>query len=244
MSKSPLCRLFIGSSSEGLEVARALQVELLDDFDVQFWKQGMFEPGGYALDSLIEEAKRCDFAVLVATPDDIRESRRESAEVPRDNVILEFGLFVGVLGRIRTLVLATSKGVAMPSDMFGLTQLSYHDQSNPRAAVAKAVYELREHMVKYGRRPASERAIPTSGSGALQAELDKLIHDATSQGWSAKNTITTLRLTSPKGRTFTLTKTKPETTREQLRPFVAKLRSGGLRVSDALRRPPEESPFA
>ncbi|WP_430623112.1 TIR domain-containing protein [Brachybacterium equifaecis] len=36
------------------------------------WGQGVFERGGYTLDSLIAEAHKCDFAVLVATPDDIR----------------------------------------------------------------------------------------------------------------------------------------------------------------------------
>lgn len=66
---SPVPRLFLGSSSEGRQVARNLQSELESSALVEVirWDQNVFEPGGYALDSLIAVTSEVDFAVLVAT---------------------------------------------------------------------------------------------------------------------------------------------------------------------------------
>jgi len=244
MPESSRCHVFIGSSSEGKSVARALQAELLADCEVVLWDQGVFEPGFYTLESLIKTAHRSDFAVLVATPDDMRESRGQTAAVPRDNVILEFGLFAGVLGRERTYVLATD-GALLPTDTLGLTRLTYHQQQNPRAAVALAATEVRESIGRLRQR-AIQPPHPNGAAGdsALAEELAKLAENAVAQGWTIRDTKTTLRLISPKGKTFALPKSTHAATRDALRPFVARLRAGGLRVNDALRRTPSESPFS
>lgn len=226
-----------------METARALQQELLSDCEPVLWGQGVFEPGGYTLDSLIREARRCDFAVLIATGDDIRESRGEQGFVPRDNVILEFGLFAGVLGRERTYVLATP-GVGLPTDILGLTRLAYHDKSNLHVAVTQAAAQVRRQIRDLGKHSGYARPTQASSETAvLDDELTELAKDARAQGWTVKNTRTALRLKSPKGRTHTLSKSTAERTRAALRPFVARLRAGGLRVSGPLRRAPEESLF-
>lgn len=239
------CRVFIGSSSEGKEVASALHVELLSSCEVSLWSQGVFEPGGYTLDSLIDEAHSCDFAVLVATPDDTRESRGQTAGVPRDNVILEFGLFAGVLGRSRTYVLATD-GVLLPTDTLGLTRLAYHTQQNKRSAVAEAVTQVRDRISSQGRRIVTKKPLrdQASEAEALRSELKKLAENASTQGWKVKDSTTALRLTSPKSKTYTLRKSTPESTREELRLFAAKVRAGGLRISSALRFSPSQSPYS
>ncbi len=238
------CRVFIGSSSEGKEVARALQYELLPDCEVVLWDQGVFEPGQYTLDALIEEAHRCDFAVLVATPDDTRESRGQTGVVPRDNVILEFGLFAGVLGRERTYVLAAG-GVSLPTDTLGLTRLAFHEQTNPRVAVSEAAGQVRVSLRVKGRRTTRGKLpMDSGGEPPLEAELGRLKENALAQGWGVLDSKTALRVISPKRKTHTLTKSTPERTRENLRPFVARLRADGLRVSSALRRTPAESPFS
>lgn len=246
MSGSSRCQVFIGSSSEGKLVAEALQAQLLAHCEVVLWDQGVFVPGRYTLENLIGIAHRSDFAVLVATPDDMRESRGLTTAVPRDNVILEFGLFAGVLGRERTLVLATD-GALLPSDTLGLTRLTYHAQQNLRSAVSVAANEVLQLMDQLKMRES--RSPSGAGNGdvsntALVAEIAKLTENAVAQGWKVKNTPTTLRLVSPKGRTFTLSKSTQAATRNALRGFVARLRAGGLRVNDALRRPPAESPFS
>ncbi|MFC7406398.1 nucleotide-binding protein [Georgenia alba] len=236
-------RLFIGSSSEGRDVARSLQAELGGACDVVRWDQGVFEPGGYTLDSLIDTAAKVDFAVLVATPDDTTVSRAEERPSPRDNIVLEFGLFAGALGRDRTYLLATGD-LKLPTDVLGLTRLPYHHQSNTRAAVSAAAVLIEERMDRL--RPLRRRSGASEGSphASLDQELDLLIANAVSQGWTVRtNSPTTLRLQPPRGRTHTLTKSRPETTRAELRRFAAEVRSAGLRVNNSIRRPVDESPF-
>lgn len=246
MPDSDRPKLFIGSSSEGRLVALALQAELQAQLpgkcEVVVWHQGVFEPGSTTLESLIEIGRWSDFAVLVATPDDMRESRGESVAVPRDNVILEFGLFAGVLGRDRALVLPVD-GVRLPTDTLGLTTLAYHQQVNLQAGVAAAAGQVRKKIEELrGRERVPVSTVP--GGSALEAELAMLARNAASQGWQFRDSLTTLRLTSPKRKVFTLSKRTAAATREDLRPFVARLRAAGLRVNHALRNAPDQSPLS
>ncbi len=57
------------------------------------------------------------------------------------------------------------------------------------------------------------------------------------------DTATTLRLLTPRGKSYTLPKSKPKATRVELRRFVKELRAAGLRVNHSIRRPVDESPF-
>ncbi len=63
-------KLFIGSSREGLEVVRAIEVQLEDDAELTVWKDGVFGLGRGTLESLVVALDEFDFAVLVLTPDD------------------------------------------------------------------------------------------------------------------------------------------------------------------------------
>ncbi len=57
--------MFIGSSTEGLDVAKALQLALDRTADVELWTQGVFDLSFSYLESLIKEVGRVDFAALV-----------------------------------------------------------------------------------------------------------------------------------------------------------------------------------
>lgn len=242
--------LFIGSSKEGLPVARHLQAELADlgVCEVERWDQDVFEPSRYALESLLDVAQRVDFAVLVASPDDVTETRGHTEASVRDNIVLEFGLFAGALGRKRTYLLATGEA-RLPTDTLGLTRLPYHPQSggNYRAAVNAAVLKIEQQVERHGRRTRVQRSPGHTGSeqAALDREIDRLCANAKSQGWTVKtNSATTLRLVPPNRKgAMTLTKSTPTTTRTELRRFAARLRAAGLRVNCAVRRPVEESPY-
>jgi predicted nucleotide-binding protein len=63
--------MFIGSSTEGLEVARLLQAELEHDVDGTVWSQGVFGLSQSGLEALEAKARTFDFAALVLTPDDL-----------------------------------------------------------------------------------------------------------------------------------------------------------------------------
>ncbi|WP_432565040.1 nucleotide-binding protein [Kineococcus sp. SYSU DK003] len=249
MAATPPARLFIGSSSEGSDVARHLQ-EVLEGrqvCEVDVWDTSVFEPSGYALDSLLVVAARTDFAVLVASPDDETTSRGDTAPSVRDNIVLEFGLFLGALGRQRTYLLATGP-VKLPTDVFGLTRLPYRARSdgNLSAALNAAALQIAQQVRTLGRRDVNgPSAVDTrTGSEPLEAEITRLRTNAEAQGWTVKtDSATTLRLLSPRGKYHTLTKSKPESTRADLRRFAAELRADGLRVNHAIRRPVEESPY-
>lgn len=247
---NPPVRLFVGSSSEGREVAHHLQAVLegRSVCEVEVWDQGVFEPSGYALDSLLDVAARSDFAVLVASPDDVTVSRGDSAASVRDNIVLEFGLFTGALGRQRTYLLATG-AAKLPTDVLGLTRLPYRPRSdgNLSAAVNDAALQITRQVKERGhrQRAAAESRGEDAQQAALAREIDQLCANAKAQGWSVKtDSPTTLRLVPPNRKgAHTLTKSTPVATRANLRHFAAELRAAGVRVNSAVRRPAEESPF-
>ncbi len=114
--------LFIGSSSEGLPVAEALQICLDSSFEVEIWSQGTFGLSQGNIYALINAGKRFEFAVLVLTPDDIITTKSTTGSSPRDNVILEIGFFLGVLGLERTfIVYDRTADLKLPSDLAGVT---------------------------------------------------------------------------------------------------------------------------
>jgi predicted nucleotide-binding protein len=101
---SQLPAVFIGSSTEGLDVAREIELQLQRDAVTTIWKDGVFGPTSGFLESLMNVLEQFDFAVMVLSPDDLIESRNQSSSSPRDNVIFELGLFMGRLGRSRVFI--------------------------------------------------------------------------------------------------------------------------------------------
>ena len=79
--------LFVGSSTEGLRIAKALQVLLDHACEVTIWSQGVFGLGQGTLESLVLALDEYDFAVLVLTADDLVTSRDALSAAPRDNVL-------------------------------------------------------------------------------------------------------------------------------------------------------------
>jgi CAP12/Pycsar effector protein, TIR domain len=140
--------LFIGSSSEGLEFARAVRSVLKSDAEITIWNEGFFALGNTFIETLVNALPRFDFAVLVLTPDDLVTSRSVEAFGPRDNVLFELGLFTGRLGRSRTFILhQASAALKMPSDLAGVTTAVYEwprDDRNRLAAVGSACDSIRQ----------------------------------------------------------------------------------------------------
>ena len=141
-------RLFIGSSSEGLATAEYLKQSLETDFDCVIWNDGqVFGLNVSYLDSLLKAGSMFDFGILVATKDDKTTSRDEGFDSPRDNVVFEFGLFMGRLGKFRTLILL-EKGAKLPSDMSGIHVSEYSsDAAGPdQVSMNKQIEILRTHI--------------------------------------------------------------------------------------------------
>ncbi|MDV2981597.1 UNVERIFIED_CONTAM: nucleotide-binding protein [Actinomycetes bacterium ARC8] len=153
-------RVFIGSSSEGLEVARALQVLLDRSCEAEIWSQGLFEPGGFTLSSLIKAANRFDFAILVVSPDDMTTSRGAVKSTTRDNVVFELGLFMGAIGPDRTFMVYDRKTPPdLPTDLAGVTPASFeqHSSGNLMAALGAASTLIERNIREIGRLPEMMR---------------------------------------------------------------------------------------
>jgi predicted nucleotide-binding protein len=116
--------LFVGSSSEGLRIAKAIQVCLDPVCEVELWTQGTFGLTRGTLESLVLALSRFDFAILVLTADDMTTSRGIERASARDNVLLELGLFIGSLGRDRTFMVcnAADPPELLSIDMFSFTR--------------------------------------------------------------------------------------------------------------------------
>jgi Predicted nucleotide-binding protein containing TIR-like domain len=133
--------LFIGSSTKGLKIAKALQENLETDLDVEIWNQGAFALGDFNLESLINAGKKHQFAVLVLTPDDLIILDESALASPRDNVVFEMGFFLGVLGRKQAFIVHENGLVLkLPSDIDGLTRVTYtlNQQGNLTSALSSA----------------------------------------------------------------------------------------------------------
>ena len=139
--------VFIGSSSEGLDFARAVRDNLDKDAETSLWDEEFFTLGFAYIESLVNALPRFDFAVLVLTPDDLVNSRNDESLGPRDNVIFELGLFMGGLGRSRTFIVHQAESeLKMPSDLLGVSTATYRwprIDNNHVAAVGPACNSIR-----------------------------------------------------------------------------------------------------
>ncbi|NNM84189.1 MAG: cyclic nucleotide-binding domain-containing protein [Phycisphaerales bacterium] len=146
--------VFIGSSTEGLDVAEGVRSFFSRRECVpKLWSEGVFECSQTTIESLTGLARECDFAILVLTADDMTVSRRRERPAPRDNIVFELGLFMGAIGRDRTYVLAQDNpALRVPSDLLGVTRLHFSRDSKrkSRASMRRAMHALWAKIVKHG----------------------------------------------------------------------------------------------
>ncbi|HEY5883905.1 MAG TPA: nucleotide-binding protein, partial [Pyrinomonadaceae bacterium] len=136
-------RVFIASSTESSEVARALQLELDSWTETTIWSQGVVAPSSTILDDLIRAANNYDFGIFVFSHDDIVRIRSEEFWIARDNIVFELGLFIGEIGKERTFLVLprNQEKFHLPSDLAGFTPVTYEAQradQNLRAALGPA----------------------------------------------------------------------------------------------------------
>lgn len=159
-------RLFVGSATESLEVAYAVEEELEHDAEVTVWTQGLFELSKTVVEGLLAELKTADFGLFIFTPDDVVKIRGTEQSAVRDNVLFELGLFVGRLGRERSFILLPkgTRNFHLPSDLAGLLPAIYEpnrSDGNLRAAVGPACNKIRK-AIKQAGPPFEHRVIQTA----------------------------------------------------------------------------------
>ena len=133
-------RIFIGSSSEGLEIAEYIKSQLCKKYDCYLWTDDIFKFNESFLDTLLKEASLFDFGILIATKDDFSTIRDKSFDTPRDNVIFELGLFLGRLGSSRAFVIQEN-GAKLPTDLMGITVPRF-EKASPISNSISLNYEI------------------------------------------------------------------------------------------------------
>jgi predicted nucleotide-binding protein len=181
----PVPRLFIGSSGEALSFARKLANSLKPAVDAVVWPD-IFKPADFTLEALSREVERADFALLLFTPVDALRMRKKALNAVRDNVVLEFGLFAGRLGRSATFYLIPKPvgKLRIPTDLSGLTAFTYDSgafRRDPNKLIRRVAIDIKEHV----------RDVAL-GSGALSfsGEWQQTWHFIGSTNFKSKNTST------------------------------------------------------
>ncbi|MEO1393988.1 MAG: TIR domain-containing protein [Cyanobacteria bacterium J06634_5] len=124
-------RLYVASSSEARQrgiVPKLVKLLGIENFDVRPWYR-QFPNGAFALDVLIGLPETVDAALFIFGKDDTREFRGTTGYTTRDNVILEYGIFISELGRKRVWILK-EEGVELPFDLSGLTVSTFDSTSD------------------------------------------------------------------------------------------------------------------
>jgi predicted nucleotide-binding protein with TIR-like domain len=171
--------VFIGSSSEGRPIAEAVFTHLSDDAMPKIWTHQIFLPGRYPLEALEGELRTSNFAVLVASPDDELVKRGVAAPAMRDNILLEFGLFSGVLGRKRTFFLCPSDPqISLPSDLLGIIYATY-DAERVAGGVAERAAAVQNACL------GIKEVIREEWAAILHSKEERLLRLQNSQGRQA-----------------------------------------------------------
>lgn len=157
-------RIFIGSSVEGLPIAELIKANLQYKADAFLWNDpGVFGTGSVTIDSLIQAAKRFEFAIFVMSPDDKTFMRDAEYPTPRDNLIFEMGLFAGCNGKDHVfMVTPLDEKVELPNDLAGITSAKYAKVSIPdmpeyNVSAATTEIMLAINQVKASRTSPSSR---------------------------------------------------------------------------------------
>jgi hypothetical protein len=131
--------VFVASSSEGLAIANAVCLQLELETEPTLWSRDVFLPSDYPLERLEDQLSRYSFAVLVASPDDALIKRGKLYPAMRDNLLLEFGLFAGALGRKHAFFICPSAPkIELPSDLLGVITATYNSSRIPNKIAGSA----------------------------------------------------------------------------------------------------------
>ena len=170
-------RVFIGSSTAALEVARNVQAHLEVVADVTVWRD---LPGEKTLSKTIIEAilsiiTEYDFAVMIFAADDEINRGGDPVFVPRDNVVFELGLFVAHLGRERTFIIReTGVELKVASDLNGVLTANYDGRTNNlRSVLNTPCLQIRDVIKALGPKQAKTKI---SSDDPVKHQFEELLN--------------------------------------------------------------------
>lgn len=125
-----LPKIFIASSSvaKAKDAAESLSNQLNPIASVDCWfDPSIFRNGEFTLGELLRVAKSYDMGIFIFNDDDSIEINGKKMVATRDNVILEYGMFVSSLAPKYCFIIIDSNitNFRLPTDILGLTYLEY-----------------------------------------------------------------------------------------------------------------------
>jgi hypothetical protein len=135
-------KIFIGSSTEGLDIAYAVQENLQNDGEITVWTQGVFQLSTPIITSLLKQLNNFDFAIFVFSMEDMVKMRGTELSTVRDNVIFETGLFAGRLGieRVYFIKPGGQQEMRLPTDLLGVVAGEYDNRIDNNFVAATGVF--------------------------------------------------------------------------------------------------------
>jgi hypothetical protein len=138
--------LFLASSKESLSIAEAVKTWFeAKNIEVTIWSEDVFKVNRSYLETLLNRSMFYDYLVAIFSSDDEALIREEYQVVTRDNVIFEFGLFLGRLGINRTFMLLED-GVSLFSDWDGIKPAKFKRRDNMVSAVGVGCQQIMQEM--------------------------------------------------------------------------------------------------
>ncbi len=185
--------VFIGSSHESLAVVDAIAKGLREVAQVFPWnKPKLFGAGEFILSSLLQQAQKFDFAIMVFGPDDVLLKGKQKIVAPRDNVVFELGLFMSQIEERRALALVPripNGGIKILSDLGGLKTLDYEppetkEERELNWVLRQPLQEIRQRIRELGARP-EPLAVVRQGPkdvATVGSEINRLFETAWEEG--------------------------------------------------------------
>lgn len=144
-------KIFIGSSTEATktQIFDQLPSWLEQDHHKPIcWNAPhVFIAGEILFSKLIELAHTVDAALFVFADDDEVVHRSEKKYQPRDNVLIEYGIFSGVLG-VNKVAIIKRQAIKLAVDLGGITCIDYSEES---------IYTTREKLKNWLTKISSEQ---------------------------------------------------------------------------------------
>lgn len=160
---------FIASSQEakdnGTAEAVAEALSAVKIYPIRWWQ--VFKLGEATLDQLRDLSDDVDAAVLIWDADNTLWHRGKEHAMTRDNCLLEYGLFVGKLGRLRTGMLV-EKGVKLPSGLAGITVKMYNEWDQI-TAINELIKVLEKNAI-----PTYKDVVPIKTDEAIERKILRL----------------------------------------------------------------------
>lgn len=139
-------RIFIGSSADNLSTLKIISGSLSTIGNCIEWPDA-FTQNKSNLDSLMIQTRLSDFSVLLAMKEDIAIKKGKSVSIARDNIIFEFGLFLGSTGINKAFLIAEEE-IDLPSDLDGITIEKFTLKQNKYNSLEKVCQHVIQNIQK------------------------------------------------------------------------------------------------